>query len=131
MTLLLKIKAPTPANKPRKPSQGELFCRALPLGGLWFPLKQHRLQMGLLGRDHVTACVGRDTWGYLATSPLGGIKFPLTPGLFTAPPALTNAHEKPPTSQPLLDVLYGEELEEADHYTGDRASVLGNKQGGD
>lgn len=131
MTLLLKIKAPTPANKPRKPSQGELSCRALPFGGLWFPLKQHRLQMGLLGRDCATACVGRDTWGYPATSPLGGIKSPLTLGLFTAPPAFTNTPEKPPTSQPLLDVLYGEELEEADRYIGDRASVLGNKQGGD
>lgn len=56
--LLQKIKAPTPATKPRKLSQGVLCCRALPFGGLWFPLKQWGLQMGLLGRDHATAHVG-------------------------------------------------------------------------
>ena len=56
----------------------------------------------LCGKGHV---------GISATIPLGGIKSPLTTGLFTAPPAPTNAHEKPPTSQPLLDVLHRDELE--------------------
>lgn len=126
----LKIKAPTPATKPRKLSQGEFCCRALPFGGLWFPLKKHTLQMGLLGRDRATACVGRDTWGPLTAS-LGGIKSPLTVGLFTASPSLTNTHEKPPTSQPLLGLLYREELEGDGYHSGARAGALGKKQRGD
>lgn len=131
MTLPLKIKAPTPATKPLKLSQGELCYRALPFGGLWFPLKQHGLQMGLLGRHRATACVGRDTWRSPATTPLCRIKSPLTTGLFTVPPAPTNTHEKPPTSQSLLGVLHGEELKGDGYQSGERAGALGNKQESD
>lgn len=70
-------------------------------------------------------------WGSPATTPLDGIKSPLSTGLFTAPPAPTNAHEKPHTSQPLLDVLHEEELEGDGYQSGDRAGALGNKQGRD
>lgn len=125
MVLPLQIKAPRPATKPRKLSQGQFCCRVLPFSGLWFVLKQCTLQMGLLGRDRATACVGRDIWRSPATAPLGGIKSPLTAGLFTAPPAPTNTHEKPPTSQPLLDVLHREQLEGDGYESGVRALGTG------
>lgn len=86
--------------------------------------------MGLLRKDHTTACVGTDMWESPATIPLGGIKSPLTIGLFTAPPTPTNAHEKPLTTQPLLDVLHGEELEGYGYQSCARAGMLRNKQKG-
>lgn len=98
---------------------------------LWFPPNQHGLQMGLFGRDHGISCVRRDMWQPPATTPLSGIKPPLTTSLFTTLPAPTHAHEKPPTSQPLMAVLHWEELEGADYQSDIRAGVLGNEPGRD
>jgi len=74
---------------------------------------------------------GKGHWVSPANNSLGGIKSPLTTGLFPAPTAPTNAHEKLATSQSLQDVLHGEELGGAGYQSGATAGALGNKQGRD